>query len=307
MFCRKCGTQIDGNVSFCPKCGTKTEVDSGASQEFRTYAPMWSRQEDAAAQKPVEPDNEPEKKKNDKKGLIIGVAIGLVVAAIAVVVTLFVTGVISGNGEGSSGESDDTTVSADSDGGIVMDSSGNVKYKVLNIEDAETWTVDMQTLEPSSEESEYVDYKAQIPYLKEFEFLGIDFDSIEVNGSECYIFENVTSLQLYFYENGEYLFFMAIAYKGDSLNYENIIHIAIDSDLAEVDGQERWVDCSYESPDNVIYTTFGADGEYVDCYTRSGYQYADGLFYDDNGNEISEMDFWDEAFRLDQEEQDKYF
>ena len=72
MFCRKCGTQIDGNVSFCPKCGTKTEVDSGASQEFRTYAPMWSRQEDAAAQKPVEPDNEPEKKKNGKKGLIIG-------------------------------------------------------------------------------------------------------------------------------------------------------------------------------------------------------------------------------------------
>lgn len=34
MFCKKCGTQINGNVKFCPKCGTQVTAAHGGQQTY---------------------------------------------------------------------------------------------------------------------------------------------------------------------------------------------------------------------------------------------------------------------------------
>lgn len=86
MFCKNCGTQIADNAVACPNCGTQVGVNQGASQEFRTYSPIWANQQDAVttpqpltyAQPPVNPKKGGKK----KKPFIIAIALVLVVAIV---------------------------------------------------------------------------------------------------------------------------------------------------------------------------------------------------------------------------------
>lgn len=287
MFCRKCGTQIDDNVSFCPKCGTKAEVDSGASQEFRTYAPMWSRQEDEAAQKPVEPKLEPAKKKNGKKtGLIIGITIGLVVAIIAVVVILFATFVFD-NGTGDKDDIASTSEKAET----------NVEFKTV--------TVMASLYDEDYNDKGEKEITIQIPCFKEFD--RYDFDESKMMLSDevyCIYGDNGVFVALnYGYGYDEVV--IGINYKSDNfkisnINYGSIVAETYDNEI------ENASEIYFRSYDEVMCYHFSVDNDVQEGFTESGYKCESGVFYDNNGNEVSEGDFWQE-FRDTYTSVDRYF
>lgn len=93
MFCKNCGSQIDDGVANCPNCGTATGVTQAATQDFRTYSPVWANQADAAAQTnaPVVAPEAPKAKKGfggNKKILPAIIAVVLVVAIVLGIVLI---------------------------------------------------------------------------------------------------------------------------------------------------------------------------------------------------------------------------
>lgn len=87
MFCKNCGTQVADNAELCPNCGMQIGVTQGASQEFRTYSPVWASQPNpVVAPQPVAyaapPVSAPKKAKKKKPVLLAVIAIVLVVAVV---------------------------------------------------------------------------------------------------------------------------------------------------------------------------------------------------------------------------------
>ncbi len=88
MFCKNCGTQVADNAELCPNCGMQLGATQGASQEFRTYSPVWASQQSpvTAAPQPVAyaapPVSAPKKAKKKKPVLLAVIAIVLVAAVI---------------------------------------------------------------------------------------------------------------------------------------------------------------------------------------------------------------------------------
>ncbi len=95
MFCKNCGNQINDGVAMCPNCGTATGVAQDASQDFRTYSPVWANQADAAQMNntAAAADFSTGKKGMGGKKKIIPVIIALVlVVAIVLGIVLIATG-----------------------------------------------------------------------------------------------------------------------------------------------------------------------------------------------------------------------
>ena len=86
MFCKNCGTQVADNAERCPNCGMQFGITQGASQEFRTYSPIWANQSNPVpSPQPVAyaaPPAMPQKAKKKKKPFFLALVAIVLVAAV---------------------------------------------------------------------------------------------------------------------------------------------------------------------------------------------------------------------------------
>lgn len=253
--------------------------------------------------------------KKDSKSLhlILGIVIGAVIATAIILVVLFATGVI---GEKGSEETATTTAATNS----------------LEISDAEKNTKPSDGGQPNASEGMYREFSADnvsfvyfdkspnnvlseekkstvihVPYMKEFEELGLELNSLEIDTKNTSVHTNgdITLVFLYVFNKEQSIPLIAIAYSAsDKLTYDNILMLYADCWFTDPEtGLKKGFDGRYLGTDELIWTTVCTDGENEIGYglTNSGYSIKNGTCYDNNGNIITEKAYQEELNRIDEE------
>lgn len=237
--------------------------------------------------------------KKDSKSLhlILGIVIGAVIATAIILVVLFATGVIGGKGSGETATTSNTseaTALAEKDTTTKLSSESKPnasegKYREFRLENI----LFIQENSIGEQIEKHKTITIQVPYIEEYNFLGLDINSLEIdiNQSACLTNDKVIICELDFLEEGKHSFVLQIVYSGDTFSYGNVLAMGVDSSLVSYNGQERWVDCRYLGSDKIVTTERGIDDEIVYRCTGSGYEYKNETYYDNLGNVITEEEY----------------
>lgn len=236
--------------------------------------------------------------KKDSKSLhlILGIVIGAIIATAIILVVLFATDVIGGEGSKATTSSNTTETTAlveeDTTAKLSSESKPNAsegKYREFRLENI----LFIQENSIGEQIEKHKTITIQVPYIDEYNFLGLDINSLEIdiNQSACLANDKVTICKLDFLEEGKHSFVLQIVYSGDTFSYGNVLAMGVDSSVVSYNGQERWVDCRYLGSDKIVTTERGIDDEIVYRCTGSGYEYKNETYYDNLGNVITEEEY----------------
>lgn len=252
--------------------------------------------------------------KKDSKSLhlVIGIVIGAVIATVIILVVLFATGII---GEKGSEETATTTVATKS---LEMSdaekntkpsdektpSASNGKYKEFKIENATVNHIDKNDNSKSYTTTENI--IIQIPYMKEFEELGLDLDKLEIDTEDSIFIKDGKIAEAYIYasDGTQQIPLIAIICDGNEILYDNIVMMYFDCGFTDPDtGLEKGFDGRYLGTDELVWAIVRTDGKNEIGYglTNSGYSFKDGTYYDNNGNIVTEKAYQEELNRIDEE------
>lgn len=251
------------------------------------------------------------KKGSKSLHLVIGIVIGAVIATVIILVVLFATGVIGGEKEATTTvKTPETTAAAEKETTAKPSeentpSASDGKYKEFELKNISVY-YENDNNDETKNYSKTENRTIQIPCMTEFNELGLDLDSLEINTAESHLNTNgtVTLAYIYAWHGSENIPLIAICYRGTELSYANILMVYFDLWFADPEtGLEKGCDGRYLGVDELIWKSIRFDGENDIGYglTNSGYSFKNGVYYDDHGNVITYEDYSTELNRIDNE------
>lgn len=249
--------------------------------------------------------------KKDSKSLhlVIGIVIGAVIATVIILVVLFATGVIGGEKESTTtANAPETTAAAEKDTTAKPSeentpSASNGKYKEFRVKNA---TIRHYNKNDDTASYTTEDIIVQIPYMKEFEELGLDLDKLEIDTEDSVFIKDgkITETLIYVSDGTQQFPLIAIICDGNEILYDNILMMYFDCWFTDPEtGLEKGFDGRYLGTDNLVWVDVYTDYANKIGYgkTISGCHFENGTYYDYNNNIISQEDYWTYSNNADEE------
>ena len=311
MFCRNCGTSNSEGSKFCIGCGAKLE-EATSPVEFEnreeTVAPVQPPKFNSAEQPMVTPSfyaepavvqpTEPQPpKKNNKTGLIVGIVAGVLVIIAAVFAILFATGVF----EGDSKKSEETEESATKKKTetTTEESQEENQEETDDKQKNESYTVEVDIIDENGvvvEEDKEVTFEIPYDYVEEyaemFESFELQLGNLTFDVSPIYrVVDGNHVIEVRLEGNVNVSIGSCFSYSSEELTAENCNGMFIQAYIPNFKGSQIVVEYAKDKEENG-YANIYIDGALYAGVTSSGYTVEDGKFYDPQGNEITESEYF---------------